>query len=78
MPNKKTEYVIVILKKINQNVSYRMNKHKFDIRNCNVNPVSHVAIHFGSPENKCSLSDFSFLPTEIIDNNMDRLCKEIL
>ena len=60
----------------NQNVSCRMNKHRFDIRNCDVNPVSHVAIHFGSNDNKCSLSDFSFLPIEIIDNNMDRLCKE--
>jgi hypothetical protein len=46
----------------NQNVSCRMNKHRFDIRKCAVNPVSHVAIHFGSPENKC----FTFLPTEII------------
>jgi hypothetical protein len=53
-----------------------MNKHRFDIRNCNINPASHVANHFGSPENKCSLSDFSFLPIEIKDNNMDRLCKE--
>ena len=60
----------------NQNVSRRMNSHRFDIKNCLINPISHVATHFGSLDSKCSLSDFSFLPIDVVNNNLDRLCKE--
>ena len=60
----------------NQNVSRRMNSHRFDIRNCSINPISHVATHFGSTDNDCTLSDFSFVPIDVVQNNLDRLCKE--
>ena len=58
-----------------QQVSKRMNSHKFDI--CNfVDPAfaSNVAIHFNSENH--SLNDFSFMPIDIVKNNFDRLCKE--
>ena len=60
----------------NQNVSRRMNSHRFDIKNCLINLISHVATHFGSLDSECSLSDFSFLPIDVVNNNLDRLCKE--
>ncbi|XP_052280086.1 uncharacterized protein LOC127877843 isoform X4 [Dreissena polymorpha] len=63
---------------INQNVSRRMNSHRFDIKYCSINPISHVATHFGSTDNDCTLSDFSFVPIDVVQNNLDRLCKKTL
>ena len=60
----------------NQNVSRRMNSHRFDIRNCSIKHISHVVTHFGSTDNDCTLSDFSFVPIDVVQNNLDRLCKE--
>ena len=58
-----------------QNVSKRMNSHRFDIRNFS-DPTysSHVAAHFNSPSH--SLDDFSFMPIDNVCNDFDRLCKE--
>ena len=60
----------------NQNVSRRMNSHRFDIRNSEINSISHVASHFGSSDTNCTMSDFSFQPIDFVNNNLDRLCKE--
>ena len=57
----------------NQNVSRRMNSHRFDINNVDMNPISHVASHFGLSDSKCSMSDFSFLSIDVVHDNMDRL-----
>ena len=61
----------------NQPVSKRMNSHRFDIRNFNVDEAkyaSHVAVHFNSYGH--SLNDFSFMPIDIVNDTMKRLCKE--
>ena len=52
-----------------------MNSHRFDI-NSYIDPAlsTHVAIHFN--ENGHSLKDFSFMPIDIVHDNMDRLLKE--
>ena len=52
-----------------------MNSHRFDI--CNFkDPMfsSLVAIHFNSMSH--NVKDFSFMPIDIVRNNIDRLCKE--
>ena len=58
-----------------QNVSKRMNSHRFDIRNFS-DPTysSYVATHFNSPSH--SIDDFSFMPIDNVCNDFDRLCKE--
>ena len=58
-----------------QLVPKRMNSHKFDIRSiCDPSFSSNVAIHFNSAEH--SMDDFSFMPIDVVHNNMDRLLKE--
>lgn len=58
-----------------QQVSKRMNSHRFDINNF-YDPLfsTHVATHFNT-EDHC-LEDFSFMPIDIVHNNMNRLLKE--
>jgi hypothetical protein len=58
-----------------QPVSKRMNSHRFDIRNFS-NPEfsTLVASHFN--EDHHSANDFSFMPIDVVNNNIDRLCKE--
>ena len=58
-----------------QQVSKRMNSHKFDIRNFDGSTfATNVAIHFNS-DNHC-LNDFSSLPIDIVQNDMERLLRE--
>ena len=52
-----------------------MNSHRFDI--CNFSDPSFsslVACHFNSQNH--SITDFSFMPVDVIENNFQRLCKE--
>jgi isocitrate lyase len=58
-----------------QQVSKRMNSHKFDINNFS-DPIyaSGVATHFNSADH--DINDFSFLPIDIVSNDMDRLLRE--
>ena len=58
-----------------QPVSRRMNSHKFDISNFS-NPAfsTLVAGHFNLRNH--SISDFSFMPIDVVNNQIDRLCKE--
>ena len=58
-----------------QQVSRRMNNHRFDINNY-VDPAfsTHVAVHFNG--NDHSLADFSFMPIDIVHSDMERLLKE--
>ena len=54
-----------------------MNSHRFDINNFDdpsFFPL--VATYFNSDNH--SMSDFSFMPIDVIDNNFDRLCKRDL
>lgn len=58
-----------------QQVSKRMNSHRFDI--CSfTDPAfsSGVATHFNLDDHNAS--DFSFMPIDIVKNDFDRLCKE--
>ena len=58
-----------------QPVSKRMNSHKFDV--CNfMDPAfsTHVATHFNSTNH--SIDDFSFMPIDVVNSTIDRLCKE--
>ena len=60
-----------------QQVSKRMNSHRFDVRNYDESCSSYssnVAIHFNN--NQHTFDDFSFMPIDIIHDNMERLCKE--
>ena len=58
-----------------QPVSRRMNNHKFDVSNfTNDGFSSLVASHFN--EGTHNMSDFSFMPVDVINNNINRLCKE--
>jgi len=58
-----------------QQVSKRMNNHRFHIKNC-MDPQfsSNVSIHFNT--NNHSLRDFSFMPIDIVHGEMNRLIKE--
>ena len=58
-----------------QPVAKRMNSHKFDISNF-IDPAysSLVAGHFNKEGH--SFKDFTFMPIDIVNNQMDRLCKE--
>ena len=58
-----------------QKVSQRMNSHKFDI-NSFIDPSfsTSIATHFNTEGH--SIDDFSFLPIEIVNNNMKRLLRE--
>ena len=52
-----------------------MNSHRFDI--CNfTDPTfsSLVATHFNNDSH--DIADFSFMPIDIVKNNINRLCKE--
>ena len=58
-----------------QQVSGRMNSHRYDI--CNFeNPAfsSSVATHFNSSNHL--INDFSFMPIDIVKDDFNRLCKE--
>lgn len=58
-----------------QPVSKRMNSHKFDITNFKDPTFSTlVATHFN--ENNHSMADFTFMPVDVINNSVNRLCKE--
>ena len=58
-----------------QPVSRRMNSHIFDINNF-MDPAfsSLVAAHFNG--NNHSIQNFTFMPIDIVKNDMDRLYKE--
>ena len=59
----------------NQQVSKRMNSHRFGINNYDDQGyATNVALHFNSDSH--SLDDFRFVPIDIVNNEMDRLCKE--
>lgn len=59
----------------NQQVSKRMNSHRFDINTYDGQSyATNVALHFNSDSH--SLNDFRFLPIDVVKNEMDRLCKE--
>ena len=59
----------------NQQVSKRMNSHRFDINNYDSQGyASNVASHFNLDSH--SITDFSFLPIDVVSNEMTRLCKE--
>ena len=52
-----------------------MNSHKFDITNFKGPDFStHVAIHFNADDH--SFSDFSYMPIDIVPDDMERLLKE--
>ena len=58
-----------------QQVSRRMNNHRFDINSFTDAAFSTlVATHFNEDDH--SLDDFSFMPIDVINNGMDRLLKE--
>ena len=59
-----------------QPVSKRMNSHKFDVCSNYINPAfsTNVAVHFNSTNH--SMNDFSFMPIDVVNNGIDRLCKE--
>ena len=53
-----------------QQVSKRMKSHKFDISNFKDPYFStHVATHFNTDDH--SLNDFSFMPIDIVPDNME-------
>ena len=59
----------------NQKVSKRMNSHRFDINNYDCESyASNVASPFNSDSH--SIADFSFLPIDVVNDEMTRLCKE--
>ena len=59
----------------NQQVSKHMNSHRFDINNYDDQGyATNVALHFSLDSH--SLDDFRFVPIDIVNNEMDRLCKE--
>ena len=59
----------------NQQVSKSMNSHRFDINNYDGQGyATNVALHFNSDSH--SLVDFRFVSIDIVNNEMDRLCKE--
>ena len=59
----------------NQQVSKRMNSHRFDINTYDGQSyATNVALHFNSDSH--SLNDFRFLPIDVVKNEMDRLCKK--
>ena len=59
----------------NQQVSKRMNSHRFDINNYDSQGyTSNVASQFNLDSH--SITDLSFLPIDVVSNEMTRLCKE--
>ena len=59
----------------NQQVSRRMNSHRFDINTYDGQGyTTNVALHFNSDSH--SVDDFRFVPIDVVNNEMDRLCKE--
>ena len=60
---------------IQENNFKRMNSHRFDINNYDDQGyATNVALDFNSDSH--SLDDFRFVPIDIVNNEMDRLCKE--
>ena len=62
----------------NQQVSKRMNSHyRFDINNHDSDGyATNAALHFNSDSH--SIADFSFLPIDVVNDEMTRLCKDKL
>ena len=59
----------------NQQVSKRKNSHRFDINNFDSQSLaSNVALHFNSYPHY--FTDFSFLPFDVVKDEITRLCKE--
>ena len=53
----------------------KMNSHRFGINNYDCESyASNVASHFNSDSH--SIADFSFLPNDVVNDEMTRLCKE--
>ena len=50
-----------------------MNSHRFDINNYECEGYN-VALHFDSDSH--SIADLSFLPFDVVNDKMTRLCKE--
>lgn len=58
-----------------QQVSKRMNSHRFDINNYTDPAFStQVAVHFNTKDH--NLADFSFMPIDVVHDKMHRLLKE--
>jgi hypothetical protein len=69
-----TLFLVKVSRQTMQPVSKPMNSHRFDINNFVDNDFStSVAIHFNSEDH--NLNNFSFMPINIGENNMERLCK---
>ena len=59
----------------NQQVSKRMKSHRFDINNFDSQSyASNIALHFNSYSH--SIEDFSFLPIDVVKDEITRLFKE--
>ena len=63
-----------VFDKTNQNVSRRRNSHRLYIKIQSINPCSHVAIHFWIYSQWLHLIWFLFVTTDVVENNLDRLC----
>ena len=48
--------------------------HRFDINTYDGHYATNVALHFNSDSH--SVDDFRFVPIDVVNNEMDRLCKE--
>ena len=60
---------------IQENNFKRMNSHRFDINNYDDQGyATNVTLDFNSDSH--SLDDFRFVPIDIVNSMMDRLCKE--
>ena len=59
----------------NQQVSRRMNSHRFDINIYDGQGyATNVALRFNSDSHP--FNDFRFVPLDVVNNEIDRLCKE--
>ena len=59
----------------NQQVSRCVNSHRFDINTYDGQGYAiNVALHFNSDSR--SVDDFRFVPIDVVNNEMDLLCKE--
>ena len=68
-------YIMQYIGQTNQQLSKRMNSHRFDIYSYDDQGyATNVALHFNSDSH--SLDGFRFVPIDIVNNEMARLCKE--
>ena len=66
---------VIPIAHIKKQVSRRMNSHRFDINTYDGQGyATYVALHFNSDSH--SVDDFRFVPIDVVNNEMDRLCKE--